>query len=837
MAHAVFRRFLPYLVVAGLGLAFFAPLVRHPEQVLYSDQSDLLAMHLPLKRFLMRSWQETGEVPLWCPYSYGGMPLVHDVQVAAFYPLHLPLYLLPEERIGAALSWLVVVHVVIAGWCMLAYARHQGLGGIAVLVAASGYMFAGKWLLHVLAGGHYILTPLAWLPLVLLLLERAWERRSLPLATWAGLAFALIVLGTHPQMTLYAGFFVAFWTGASLDCRWQITDCRLQTSSRSAICNLQSAICWGRLARWAALGCWVALVGIAAGAIQLFPALAATSEASRSVGVPAHAILQAGLTAVLGVVGPGWSEGWEDRAGLGLLWLGAALAAPLLEAGRTRRQALVALGMTVFAFGGAALFQGLPGLRLFQIPVRMLMLLAVPIALFAGRTTQLLLEPAGDLPAVRAFCRQVLMRVGAGGLLLLGVAAACNYRAWKLQPASEAGYAASGVAAWAEQLPRSLVIYWPIGFIALTVSLWLLGSSCRLSRRVRGCVWFALLLADLWALTWPQVAVRPEAQIYPPPSSLQLMVKEKAAGPDSHWRVLDRGLPGQPSSSPLGSAVSMLGGVELEPVLGYNSFDVRRYKEYLQWILDADQKIEPRSGLFGYPIIGSFPIKNKNLLDLLGVRFLVQPAGEEFEGAGEPARDPSWRLVTTDPGPPVYSFLGGGIRRLPPFLVYENSTYLPRVLLVPHAGLLGERNQMLAQMKKTDFHDVVLLEEPPHEAEVAGKGFTGRHTARIRDYRPNRVLVDTLCDSPAYLVLNDVWYPGWTCKIDGSPAPLHCANFLFRGVALPPGQHQVDFQFSPDSYRVGKTITLLTLLGAVALTLLHLLEGRRLRTAKESLIG
>ena len=117
----------PYTLLTLAGLLFFFNLVLHPTRVLYSDHSDLLAMHLPMKRFLVRSWQETGEVPLWSPYSFGGMPFIHDVQVAAFYPLHLPLYLLPEERVGCAMSWLVVLHVLAAGWCMFAYARQRGL--------------------------------------------------------------------------------------------------------------------------------------------------------------------------------------------------------------------------------------------------------------------------------------------------------------------------------------------------------------------------------------------------------------------------------------------------------------------------------------------------------------------------------------------------------------------------------------------------------------------------------------------------------------------------------------------------------------------------------------
>jgi hypothetical protein len=491
---------------------------------------------------------------------------------------------------------------------------------------------------------------------------------------------------------------------------------------------------------------------------------------------------------------------------------------------------MVALGMTVFGLGGAALFQGLPGFRLFQIPVRMLLLLALPVALFAGRTTQILLDPANDWPSLRAFCRRVLVRVAAGGMLLSGIAVACGYRAGQLQRESTDAAASSGIEAivtWLEQLPISLVLYWPVALSALAIAGWLLGSSCRLSARAWGRVWFALLLADLWALTWPQVAVRPEGEVYAFSSTLELLVREERAAPECRWRVLDRGLPGEPSSSPLGSALSLLGDIDLEPVLGYNSFDVRRYKEYLQWVLDADDEIRPRSGLFGYPIICSFPIENKRLLDLLGVRYLIQPASDHFAGAGEPAKDPGWQLVATDPGPRVYSFLGDGIRRLPPFHVYENSEYLPRAMLVPQAGLLGERKQVLEQMKNTDFRQVVLLEGPLPQVETTGDTFPGRHLARIRQYQPDRVTVDTICDAPAYLVLNDVWYPGWTCKVDGAPAELRRANFLFRAVALPPGLHQVDFIFAPDSYQHGKAITLLTLAGAAALTLLLLLPGKQ----------
>src|SRR5262249_42831178 len=153
------------------------------------------AQHIPAKRFLVRSWQETGELPLWCPYRFGGEPFVHDIQVGIFYPSHWPLYAMPEEWIGVALSWLIVGHVLVAGVSMYAYARDQGLGTAGAMVAACGFMFAGKWLLHLLAAGHYIVVGLAWVPLVLLFLDRAIRRRSFLNATWAGAFFGLVALG------------------------------------------------------------------------------------------------------------------------------------------------------------------------------------------------------------------------------------------------------------------------------------------------------------------------------------------------------------------------------------------------------------------------------------------------------------------------------------------------------------------------------------------------------------------------------------------------------------------------------------------------------------------
>jgi len=180
-------------------------------------------------------------------------------------------------------------------------------------------MFAGKWLLHLLAGGHTILTPLCWLPLAALLLNNAVRRGSFRHATGAGVVFALIVLGTHPQITVYAGLFLALWTLPVVAASGPLAGS--SEASKRAACG------YGAFVRWALLGGWTLLIAVALSAVQLLPALEATHEATRGVGVEAT---EAGriLPALMRLVGPTLARpNWEYQGNFGLLWVAAAVLA------------------------------------------------------------------------------------------------------------------------------------------------------------------------------------------------------------------------------------------------------------------------------------------------------------------------------------------------------------------------------------------------------------------------------------------------------------------------------------------------------------------------------
>ena len=59
------------------------------------------------------------------------------------------------------------------------------------------------------------------------------------------------------------------------------------------------------------------------------------------------------------------------------------------------------------------------------------------------------------------------------------------------------------------------------------------------------------------------------------------------------------------------------------------------------------------------------------------------------------------------------------------------------------------------------------------------------------------MVIDARLARPGFLILGDTYYPGWRVQVDGTPARLLRADYLFRAVTLGPGQHRVVFRYRP----------------------------------------
>lgn len=97
---------------------------------------------------------------------------------------------------------------------------------------------------------------------------------------------------------------------------------------------------------------------------------------------------------------------------------------------------------------------------------------------------------------------------------------------------------------------------------------------------------------------------------------------------------------------------------------------------------------------------------------------------------------------------------------------------------------------------------------------------------RLVSYSPNRLEYRSGADGDCYAVFSEIWYPkGWRAYIDGVEVPILRANYVLRALYLPEGDHTIKFEFRPDTYYQGRTLSMIAslllvvlLLGATVLT-------------------
>jgi Bacterial membrane protein YfhO len=125
-----------------------------------------------------------------------------------------------------------------------------------------------------------------------------------------------------------------------------------------------------------------------------------------------------------------------------------------------------------------------------------------------------------------------------------------------------------------------------------------------------------------------------------------------------------------------------------------------------------------------------------------------------------------------------------------------------------------------ARTPKFDPYRAVIIEGPANDGASPGAG-----TATITTYTPQAVTIQTQAAFQGYLVLNDVWYPGWEATVNGQPTPIYRANGTFRAVPVPAGQSTVQMTFHSTYLMLGFIICGLTILGLLAFYLIRAIRS------------
>jgi membrane protein YfhO len=149
-------------------------------------------------------------------------------------------------------------------------------------------------------------------------------------------------------------------------------------------------------------------------------------------------------------------------------------------------------------------------------------------------------------------------------------------------------------------------------------------------------------------------------------------------------------------------------------------------------------------------------------------------------------------------------------------VILRNQRALPRAWLVAEAEAVKEDealNRIRGEATKPfDPRRTVLLEVHPHELPALPGGPPApESSARIVNYEPNRLVIQTSAPTATVLVLSEIFYPGWEATVDGQRVTINVADYLLRAVPLSPGAHRVEMRYTAPAARSGAFISIATL--------------------------
>ncbi|MBK9108422.1 MAG: hypothetical protein IPM92_08620 [Saprospiraceae bacterium] len=85
-------------------------------------------------------------------------------------------------------------------------------------------------------------------------------------------------------------------------------------------------------------------------------------------------------------------------------------------------------------------------------------------------------------------------------------------------------------------------------------------------------------------------------------------------------------------------------------------------------------------------------------------------------------------------------------------------------------------------------------------------------TISLNSYSPNKLVYKSSSPTDQLAVFSEVWYGpdlGWNLFIDGKETTLLRANYILRAAMIPSGNHEIVLEFKPQSFMLGKTLSMI----------------------------
>jgi len=725
---------------------------------------DVVRQFFPWKHFSVEMLKR-GEIPLWNPHYFSGNPHLANFQTGIFYPFNFIFFLFPFN-----LSWTIFIILQPFLACLFTYLflREIKVSRVGAVLASLAFTFGLYFTVWIEYGniGHSIL----WLPLVLFLIEKIVKKLEWKWTFFLVLALTFSILAGYIQATIYLFAVVLVYS---------------LFRSRLGVVLVSEVI------------------ALLLSSIQLLPTLEIFLQSARQAYPPEKIpeLLLPWFYPVTVFVSdffgnPASRNYWypgtyiERVSYIGVLPLFFAFLAIFW-----RRKEKIVTFFTVLATVALIFSLNLPPIRFFyglKIPIisttvytRLLSIFSFSMAILAAFGVDWCLK------------NKQTKKILAGGIVFVGVYV-CLWLFTLLTPLI------FPQAQWIPYLKisqRNLILPTAFAFSGAVIVL----ASFLLNKKHFLFLGIILItIFDLFFYFQKITPFSPKEFVYPRTEIMKYL--QDNAGINRFWGY---------GIGYIDSNFSTFTGTY--SIDGWDALFIRRYGELIS--ASDNGKIKetiPRADValtrgFGKEALRENPYRQR-LLDLLGVKYVLQ----KDEGLTE-IWQPDYQTFPSE----IYEL----IWQKGKWQVYENKDALPRIFLVGDYQIEKDRQKIADLIFNPDFalEKKLILEEEITDNFVLDEHAVGQ-VENLR-YEANKVEFKINSSGNGLLFISDNYFPGWEATIDPSTSSgqaetkIYRADYAFRAIPVPKGEHKIIFSYKPQSFKLGAIISLITTAGFLSLSL------------------
>jgi hypothetical protein len=742
-----------------------------------------------------------GRVPHWNPYQFCGAPLYANRLVPFFYPPFMLAELISDpHRIVGTFQFF---NLILSGLGMYLLLKRWKIGRWVSVASAVLWMTCGA---HFLPFPPQMLGTIGF-PWLLWAIEGFFQKPSMKYIAIAGLVVGLILMTGYPITIVHFSYFIVIYTFI----RWLIRK------------SVNSPDMHWTIPLVALLAAY--LIGLGVSAISTAPTMAYSKETIRSVGLfsdhAADPDIRLLITSpaeighdpilerfgdrtdiLLPINGRGSAHAWK-YGGIIVYFLGFLGILALKP--RTLPLAIPGLIYAIliwFPQIQMALLNYLPGWRVSIIPPIQVLNLIMYLLAAIGLDAFLAKKSRISVPSK---------------ILLIILNAACIWFTWRfLKIAPVMNIPDLTVSHDPNLLAHSpFHMFYLVAFISLSV---LISMLTFLPEKLNPVKWIPVVAIVIFSLAtfWYLQPVYSDINCTPETTFTEWvrgnMASDIATADQGNriarWALLDMPFnPDKRQKSPFLPNLNIPYG--LKDVGGYDSLVPQRYIEYCTLFENAFMSYRALMAFEGPSTMYHQRFRN------LGVRWIIT--------LGMLPRE-SRRGCTLRWDDRTDSGIAGSDDPKDFMQVWEINYPEPRAFLTRNIAYANDPDDsalvQAANWTKQGYN-VVVVEKPDEVNRSPAFEDTLLRLSRVDFYMgdveftrddPEFISMNVAAPADCYLVLRDGWYPEWSASVDGVKTDIYPADYAFRAVFIPAGEHTVEFRFVPRSFYQGKVITICSLL-------------------------